>query len=92
MARVTMAGLQYELNEAKAKITKLESDVKNAEQYRKWSSDSEAKAKQELEQAHIMLDTIGCPLERKTKQEYSEIDNPLALRIGVWLAKKAGMV
>jgi hypothetical protein len=91
MARVTMASLQYELNEAKAKITSLENSLKNTQDYRKWDQEARNKAQAELDQAHILLDTIGCPLERKTKQEYGEVENPLAIRIGVWLAKKAGL-
>jgi hypothetical protein len=39
------------------------------------------------------MDAIDSPLPRKQKNEdgYGTIENSLVLRIGVWLAKKAGM-
>ena len=92
MARLSITSLQYELTELKAALAKAEASVKSTAEYRKWDQEARTKLQAELDQAHVMLDSIGCPLERKTKQEYSEIENPLAIRIGVWLAKKAGMV
>jgi F0F1-type ATP synthase membrane subunit b/b' len=91
MARITIQSLQADLQAAQTRITSLEQEVKSAQQYKKWAEEARDEARQELEDAHTLLDTLGSPLERTTKLEYNERKNGLHLRIASWLVKKAGL-
>lgn len=75
----------------KTAIAELQKSVESSKTMEKWASERATKAEAELDNAHSLIDAIDCPLPRKSKGEYSEISNPLVLRLGSWLARKAGM-
>jgi len=74
-------------------VEELKRQIESEKNSYRWANERAAKAEAELDAAHSLVDAIDCPLSRKQKNEdgYGTTENALVLRIGAWLAKKAGM-
>lgn len=75
-------------------LAELRKQIESERNSARWAGERSSEYKGELDAAHALIDAIDCPLPRKSKRDpndYSETENSLVLRIGAWLAKKAGM-
>lgn len=74
-------------------VEELKKQIESEKSSYRWATERASKAEAEMDATHSLIDAIDCPLPRKQKKEdgYGEIENSLVLRIGAWLAKKAGM-
>jgi len=74
-------------------VEDLKKQIESEKSSYRWVNERATKVEAELDATHSLMDAIDSPLPRKQKNEdgYGTIENSLVLRIGVWLAKKAGM-
>lgn len=88
------AALIEQADRHEKELTELRKQVESEKRNYQYANERAGDYKGEIDAAHALIDAIDCPLPRRSKKnpdDYSETENSLVLRIGAWLAKKAGM-
>jgi uncharacterized coiled-coil DUF342 family protein len=93
IAQNWQTGLREAKDQYEKEVAELKKQIESEKNNYKWANERAAEVKAELDATHCLVDAIDCPLPRKSKNPdgYGETENSLVLRIGAWLAKKAGM-
>jgi len=78
--------ISTQLKAAQTRIAELEKKLESAESTRKYISDRENKANEELNQLHAFIDALPGSIKRKNEETY--VEHGAMTRLAAWLATK----